>query len=78
MSAAGGLDVRLPIGGLFTVVGVLLAGYGARTAGDATLYARSLSINVNFWWGGAMLVFGLVLLGLARRSGRGGGKATEK
>lgn len=72
MSVAGGLDVRIPIGGLFTVVGALLAGYGARTAGDATVYARSLSINVNLWWGGAMLVFGLALLGVAWKRGRGG------
>ena len=65
MSVARGLDVRIPIGGLFTVVGALLAGYGARTAGDATLYAPSLSINVNLWWGSAMLLFGLALLRLA-------------
>ena len=77
MSVSSGLDVRVPIGGLFTVVGVLLAGYGARTAGDATLYARSLSINVNLWWGGAMLLFGLALLGLAWKRGRGDGKAAD-
>jgi hypothetical protein len=78
MSVPGSLDVRIPIGGLFTVVGVLLAGYGARTAGDATLYARSLSINVNLWWGGAMLVFGLVLLGLAWKRGRDDRNATDR
>ena len=77
MPVAPGLDVRIPIGGLFTVVGVLLAGYGARTAGDATLYARSLSINVNLWWGGAMLLFGLGLLGLAWKRARGGQNATD-
>jgi hypothetical protein len=71
MSAAGGLDVRIPIGGLFTVVGALLAAYGARTAGDATVYTQSLSINVNLWWGGVMLLFGLLLLGLAWKRGRG-------
>jgi hypothetical protein len=71
MSAAGGLDVRIPIGGLFTVVGGLLVAYGAVTAGDATMYARSLSINMNLWWGGAVLLFGLVLLGFAWVRGRG-------
>lgn len=70
MSATGGLDIRIPIGGLFTVVGALLVGYGARTAGDATIYARSLSINMNLWWGGAMLLFGLVLLGFAWERGK--------
>lgn len=71
MSATGGLDIRIPIGGLFTVVGALLAGYGARTAGDATIYARSLSINMNLWWGSAMLLFGVVLLSFAWKRGKG-------
>ncbi len=66
-----GLDVRLPIGGLFTVVGALLAGYGLRTSAEPAVYARSLGINMNLWWGGAMLLFGLVLLGIAWRRGRG-------
>lgn len=70
MPAVPGLDVRIPIGGLFTVVGALLVGYGVDTAGDATIYARSLSINMNLWWGGVMLLFGLVLLGLAWVRGR--------
>lgn len=71
MSAAGGLDIRIPIGGLFTVVGAMLTGYGARTAGDATIYARSLSINMNLWWGSAMLLFGVVLLSFAWKRGKG-------
>jgi hypothetical protein len=53
------------------VVGALLTGYGARTAGDAPIYARSLSINMNLWWGSAMLLFGLVLLGFAWKRGTG-------
>jgi len=61
------MDVRLPIGGLLTVLGLLIAGYGLATAGDQQQYARSLSVNVNLWWGIVMLVFGLALLGLARR-----------
>ena len=72
MSTSSNLDVRLPIGGLFTALGLLLGGYGLGTAGDAQ-YARSLSVNINFWWGLVMLGFGLLLLfgGLrgSRRSG---------
>jgi hypothetical protein len=56
------LDVRWPIGTLFAALGLLLAGYGLGTAGDTEQYARSLSVNVNLWWGLVMLVFGLVLL----------------
>ena len=62
MSGAAGLDVRLPIGGLFTALGLLLGGYGLATAGDPSHYARSLSVNINLWWGLVMLAFGLTLL----------------
>ena len=65
MSGSSGLDVRLPIGGLFTALGLLLGSYGLATAGDAAHYARSLSVNINLWWGLLMLVFGLLLLGAA-------------
>ena len=68
--AAGGLDLRLPIGALFAVLGVIVGGYGLATAGNAALYERSLSINVNLWWGAIMLAFGAVLLVLARRARR--------
>jgi hypothetical protein len=56
------LDVRWPIGTLFAALGLLLTGYGLATAGNTEQYARSLSVNVNLWWGLLMLLFGLVLL----------------
>jgi hypothetical protein len=62
MSGAAGLDVRWPIGGLFAVLGLMLTGYGIATTGHTELYARSLSINVNLWWGLVLLVFGAALL----------------
>jgi hypothetical protein len=61
------LDVRLPIGAMFAVLGLVIGGYGLATAGDQALYARSLAVNVNLWWGGVMLVFGVLLLLAARR-----------
>ncbi len=68
-----GLDIRLPIGLMFTVFGVLVGGYGVATRGS-TMYARhSLGININLWWGGALLIFGGVMLLLARR--RSGGSS---
>lgn len=72
MSGAATLDIRVPIGGLFTFLGLLLAGYGLATS-DAS-YARSLSVNVNLWWGLVMLGFGVVMLWSAGR-GRGRGSA---
>ena len=59
------LDVRFPIGGMFTIFGVILAVYGL--ASDPAIYARSLGINVNLWWGIVLLVFGLLMLGFAIR-----------
>jgi hypothetical protein len=59
-----GLDVRLPIGGMFLVVGVLLAIYGVITTGGPG-YEKSLDININLWWGLVMAVFGALMLGLA-------------
>ena len=62
MTGSGGLDIRLAIGGLFTVLGLVLAGYGVLTANNAGDYAKSLSYNINLWWGLVMLAFGLGLL----------------
>ena len=61
------MDVRVPIGGLLSILGLLIAGYGLATVGDTQVYAKSLAFNVNLWWGTFMLIFGLALLGLARR-----------
>ena len=55
-----GLDLRLPIGALFTALGLVLAIYGAIS--DPSIYARSLGINVNLVWGCVLLVFGLAML----------------
>jgi hypothetical protein len=60
-----GLDVRLPIGLLFTLIGLALAGYGL--VSDPAIYQRSLGINVNLIWGSVLLAFGMIMLLLARR-----------
>jgi membrane-bound ClpP family serine protease len=62
-----GLDIRLPIGGMFAIIGLLLAVYGLVTASDTQLYTRSLLVNINLWWGVAMLIFGLLMLYFGRR-----------
>jgi hypothetical protein len=60
-----GLDIRLPMGILFSILGVLLMIFGV--AGDRSIYVRSLGININLMWGCVMLAFGLLNLLLARR-----------
>jgi hypothetical protein len=57
------LDLRLPIGLMFGLLGLLLAGYGL--LGDPAVYAMSLGINVNLWTGLGMLAFALCMLGAA-------------
>ena len=60
-----GLDIRLPIGLMFSLVGLLLVVYGL--VSDKSIYHRSLGLNVNLWWGVVLLVFGVVMLVLGRR-----------
>lgn len=60
------LDLRLPMGLMFALVGAMLAVYGAFTNSSPMYREHSLGINVNFVWGLALLGFGLIILGLAR------------
>ncbi|OYV07314.1 MAG: hypothetical protein CFE26_01705 [Verrucomicrobiales bacterium VVV1] len=60
------MDLRLPIGLVFTIYGVILTVYGLSTNG-AAMYEKSLGINVNTAWGIVMLIFGLVMLFFAKR-----------
>ncbi len=61
-----GLDIRIPIGSLFVVLGGLLAGYGLFS--NPAIYQRSLGIDINLWWGVALLIFGFAMLALAWRA----------
>ena len=61
-----GLDIKVPIGLMFTILGLLLTIFGLATAGDAEMYQRSLEININLWTGLAMLALGLVMLATSR------------
>lgn len=63
-----GIDIKIPIGLMFSILGLLLTLYGIFTAGDIQLYERSLSINVNLWSGLGMLVFGSLMLLFGLRS----------
>jgi hypothetical protein len=60
-----GIDIRLPIGFMFGIIGLLMTGYGFFTSGDPMYQEHSLGINVNICWGSAMVLFALVMLGLA-------------
>jgi hypothetical protein len=63
-----GLDIRLPIGIIFTFYGILLLVYGALA--NPEIFQSSLGVNIDKWWGAAMLVFGLGMGALAFRASR--------
>ncbi|MHB8900684.1 MAG: hypothetical protein ACYC6Y_18185 [Thermoguttaceae bacterium] len=62
------LDVRLPMGYMFLIIGLILLVYGMVTWTDTAMYERSLGHNVNLWWGLLMTAFGAAMLLLARRA----------
>lgn len=55
------LDLKLPVGWLFLVYGLVLGVYGL--AADKQAYAKSLGLNINLIWGAVLFVFGAVFLG---------------
>jgi len=62
-----GLDIRIPIGLIFTIFGLIISIYGLFTNSDTEMYAKSLSININLIMGLIMLVFGTFMLFFARK-----------
>ena len=59
-------DLRLPIGLIFSLFGAILTVYGLIT--DPAVYAKSLGVNVNLYWGLVMLAFGVAMFALAWRA----------
>jgi ABC-type Fe3+-siderophore transport system permease subunit len=64
-----GLDIRWPIGLMFTLIGALLVINGVMVKSD---HAISLGININLIWGVVLLVFGVLMLLGAMRGGKKG------
>ncbi len=60
------LDLRIPMGLMFTFTGIILTVFGFITNGSE-IYAKSLGINANLWWGLVLLAFGLTMFLLGRR-----------
>jgi len=57
-----GLDIKIPIGLMFTLLGVILTILGLVTAGDTAMYEQALGYNINLFSGILMLVFGCFML----------------
>jgi hypothetical protein len=69
MSAMGSLDIRWPIGFIFTIYGIILLTYGAASS-QGIVVVNNDSLNVDLMWGGAFLIFGLFMGGLAIKASR--------
>ena len=63
-----GPDIRIPLGALFTLLGVVLTLFGL--ASSPARYRSSLGIDINLWWGLVLIAFGAAMLALAWRSRR--------
>ena len=61
-----GLDIRVPLGMIFLLIGGIMTVYGAVTYGSA-MYQRSMGVNLNLLWGLVMVVFGAVMFFVGRR-----------
>ena len=68
-----GIDIRIPIGGMFTIIGLILVVFGLATLGDPMYGEHSLGVNVNLWWGLAMTLFGVVMFYFGLRAAPPGG-----
>jgi hypothetical protein len=60
-------DIRLPIGLLFALIGIVITVFGLATNG-AEIYRHSLGINVNIWSGIFLTIFGVIMLVMAIRA----------
>ena len=60
------LDIRLPMGLLFLLLGIILVVYGF-TSDPAIYVQHSLGQNVNLLWGAIFALFGGVMLFLSRK-----------
>jgi hypothetical protein len=56
-----GLDIRLPIGLMFTFIGALLTFYGVYSRSNVS-HAGGTDININLIWGIVLLIFGVLML----------------
>ena len=56
------IDIKFPIGLMFSILGILLTIYGIFTMSDTELYKKAFDININLWSGLGMMVFGGFML----------------
>jgi hypothetical protein len=57
-----GLDIRWPIGLMFTLIGALLFVFGLANRTGSLASAGGDQININLIWGVVLLIFGVLML----------------
>ena len=72
-----GLDLRWPIGLMFTLFGLMLSITGLFEASNAEMWKPSLGINIDLWWGLLLLVFGVFMLAMAKKGAKSTSQPSE-
>jgi purine-cytosine permease-like protein len=68
-----GLDIRWPIGLMFSLIGLLLTGFGAVNSASSMTKIDGQDININLIWGIVLLVFGILMVLFAYLGGKKSG-----
>jgi len=69
-----GIDIRVPMGLMFTILGAIITAYGVIQPKSSL----SEGFNVNLDWGVVLLCFGIIMLLMGLRSRPGGKKAADE
>ena len=72
-----GLDIRWPIGMMFSLIGLIMTVQGVFTRSNTAMYKVSLDININLIWGLILVAFGLFML-IGAKMGAKANKAETK
>jgi uncharacterized membrane protein YidH (DUF202 family) len=70
------LDVRIPIGLMFSTFGIMLFVYGLIS--DKAIYQKSMDININLYWGIVLVIFGVIMLVLSQLAAKKTEQAARK
>ena len=61
------LDLRIPMGMMFAMIGAVVMAFGLAVHNRPDLAARIPYAAADLWWGLVVLVFGMIVLALGRR-----------
>ena len=57
-----GLDIRWPIGLMFSLIGVAMTAYGVFKPKTSVVIVNGDTINIDLIWGVVLLIFGVLML----------------